>query len=145
MTPQTDRAGAPAPFELTEPDDAAYAAYSANFGPYNRRHGGLEAQTFSLILRGPDGAIVAGGRGYVYLGALELRGLWVDEGRRGRGEGARLLAAIEDEARRRGASKAMLYTYSWQAEAFYAARGYRPYGRFDFPDGPYRVDMEKAL
>ena len=74
-----------------------------------------------------------------------MRGLWVDPDLRGSGIGRRLLMAIEDEARRRGAKAAMLYTYSWQAEPFYAAQGYRTYARFDFPDGHYRVDMKKVL
>ena len=131
-------------FEIVAPDDEVYADYAARFGDYNRQAAGWTVETFSVVLR-PGDMIVAGGRGHVYLGALEVRGLWVDEALRGEGIGARLLDAIEDEARRRGARKAMLYTYSWQAEGFYEARGYRTYGRFDFPDGHHRVDMEKTL
>ena len=52
---------------------------------------------------------------------------------------------VEREARVRGASKAMLYTYSWQAEGFYTSLSYRAYARFDFPKGHYRVDMQKTL
>ncbi len=92
-----------------------------------------------------DGKIIAGGRGYVFLGALEVRGLWIDAALRGTGIGSRHLRGIEDEARRRGATRAMLYTYSWQAEGFYLRHGYRVYARFDFPDGPQRIDMEKPL
>lgn len=131
-------------FDCVEPDDAVYADYAARFGAYNADHASLQTQTFSLILRDGD-HITAGGRGHVYLGALEVRGLWVDDVLRGQGIGSKLLVAIEQEARRRGARKAMLYTYSWQAEAFYARHGYETYARFDFPDGPYRVDMQKAL
>lgn len=43
------------------------------------------------------------------------------------------------------ASKAMLYIYSWLAEAFCKSHGYREFGRFDFPEGPYRIDMQKSL
>ena len=131
-------------FQCVEPDDAEYADYAARFGTYNSDAGGWQVQTFSMILR-RDGAIVAGGRGHIYLGALEVRGLWVDAPLRGTGIGAALLGAIEDEARRRGASKAMLYTYSWQAEPFYRRHGYREYARFDFPAGHYRIDMDKDL
>ncbi|MCL6284252.1 GNAT family N-acetyltransferase [Ruegeria sp. 2012CJ41-6] len=131
-------------FECIEPDEDAYADYSARFGQYNQDGSGWRVQTFSLILR--DGErIIAGGRGHVYLGALEVRGLWVDDLLRGQGVGSDLFRAIEQEAKRRGATKAMLYTYSWQAEAFYEAYGYKEFARFDFPKGHYRVDMQKAL
>ena len=130
--------------ECVEPDDEAYADYGSRFGPYNKRAAGYHVQTFSMVRR-ENGRIRAAGRGHVYLGALEVRGLWVDEDLRGEGVGRALLRAIEDEARRRGASRAMLYTYSWQAEGFYRAEGYETYARFDFPDGPYRIDMAKDL
>jgi GNAT superfamily N-acetyltransferase len=131
-------------FECVEPDDEAYADYSGRFGQYNKEGSGWLIQTFSMVLR-DNGRIVAGGRGHVYLGALELRGLWVDEALRGLGIGSNLLKAIEQEARRRGASKAMLYTYSWQADAFYRSHGYQEFARFAFPDGHYRIDMQKLL
>lgn len=131
-------------FECVEPDGDAYADYSARFGKYNQDGSGWAVQTFSLVLR-EDDRITAGGRGNVYLGALEVRGLWVDYILRGEGIGSELLRAIEQESRKRGATKAMLYTYSWQAEAFYKRHGYREFGRFDFPEGHYRIDMQKSL
>jgi GNAT superfamily N-acetyltransferase len=76
---------------------------------------------------------------------LEVRGLWVDKSLRGKGVGSEILTAIEGEARRRGATKAMLYTYSWQAEDFYKAHGYVELSRFDFPAGHYRIDLQKSL
>ncbi len=131
-------------FDLIEPDDAVYAEYSANFVTYNAEAAGAAAKSFSLVHR-VDDQIVAGGRGYVFLGALEVRGLWVDAVLRGSGIGSRLLRGIEAEARKRGATKAMLYTYSWQAEAFYLRHGYRVYARFDYPMGHQRIDLEKDL
>jgi GNAT superfamily N-acetyltransferase len=131
-------------FECVEPDDDTHTDYSARFRQYNKEGSGWLIQTFSMVLRDEE-RIVAGGRGHVYLGALELRGLWVDEILRGLGVGSNLLKAIEQEARRRGASKAMLYTYSWQAEAFYRSHGYKEFAVFDFPEGHYRIDMQKLL
>lgn len=131
-------------FECVEPDAYTYADYASRFSDYNTVASGWDVQTFSLVLR--DGArISAGGRGHVYLGALEVRGLWVDDDLRGTGSGSDLLKAIEQEARTRGATKAMLYTYSWQAETFYRFHGYEEFSRFDFPEGHYRVDMQKSL
>jgi len=79
------------------------------------------------------------------MGALEVRGLWVDSHLRGQGLGETILFAIENEARKRGASRAMLYTYSWQAEVFYKRMGYSEYSRFTYPDGPERIDLKKEL
>lgn len=132
------------PFDLIEPDDTVYADYAARFAAYNQAASGGTVQTYSIVLR-QDDTIVAGGRGHVFLGALEVRGLWIDAHLRRHGLGRRLLRRIEDEARSRHATKAMLYTYSWQAEQFYILQGYTTYARFDFPDGPYRVDMQKEL
>lgn len=97
-------------FECVEPDHAEYEDYSSRFESYNREKSGWSIETFSIVKRN-DEAIIAGGRGYIYLGALEIRGLWVDESIRGNGIGSVLLSAIEDEARTREATKAMLYTY----------------------------------
>ena len=99
-------------FEIVEPDDAVYADYSSNFSSYNERQSGWEIQTFSIVSHEGD-RISAGGRGHVYLGALELRGLWVDEELRGQGIGTVLLARIEKEGANRGAKLSWLYTYSW--------------------------------
>ncbi|MEO0681455.1 MAG: GNAT family N-acetyltransferase [Pseudomonadota bacterium] len=131
-------------FDLEEPDDAVHAEVSGRFRDYNAERSGWTVQTFSLVRR-EAGEIVAGGRGLVYLGALEVRGLWVDPSLRGTGLGAALLTAIEAEGRGRGASRGMLYTYSWQAEGFYARHGWRPYGRFPFPEGHERIEMMKEL
>ena len=135
------------PLELVSPDDHEYARYSANFAAYNKALGGLESETFSIIKRDAENRerIVGGGRGQVYLGALEIRGLWVDPDLRGTGLGHRILCAIEDEARRRGATRSMLFTFSWQAEAFYTAHDYTEYARFEFPEGGARIDMAKDL
>ncbi|MEM1237928.1 MAG: GNAT family N-acetyltransferase [Pseudomonadota bacterium] len=131
-------------FELVEPDNEVFADYVSRFAEYNAGLSGWSMQTFSLVQRDGD-RIVAGVRGHVYLGALEVSGLWLDEDVRGSGLGARLLASLEAEARRRGARRATLWTYSWQAQVFYEKQGYREYGRFNYPDGHARIDMQKEL
>lgn len=95
---------------------------------------------------GPEGPLIGGLVGEVYLGWLELQVLWVAEDRRGRGLGAALLRAGELRARELGAREAYLDTFGWQAEAFYARQGYAPFGRLeDFPLGSARVFMRKTL
>ena len=61
-------------FECVDADEQVYADYSARFGKYNQDGSGWQVQTFSMILRDGE-SITAGGRGHIYLGALELRGL----------------------------------------------------------------------
>ena len=131
-------------FRMEEPDEAVYADYSSRFSSYNERSSGWRIQTFSFVSHDGD-RISAGGRGHVYLGALEIRGLWVDEELRGQGIGTELLIRIEKEGANRGAKLSWLYTYSWQAEDFYARQGYEPYAKLQFPAGQYRVDMSKNL
>lgn len=130
--------------ELIDPDDDVYAEYSANFSAYNAAHSTWDWQSYSCVIHN-EGQFVAGGRGIINMGALEVRGLWVDQALRGQGIGRKLLIAIEDEARKRGALRAMLFTYSFQAEAFYRRMGYEKFAEFDYPDGPKRIDMKKEL
>lgn len=130
--------------ELVDPDRETYEELSSRFAGYNASRSTWDWRSFSYVVR-DEGKIVAGGRGITNMGALEVRALWVDEGLRGQGIGEKLLTAIEDEARRRGASRAMLYTFTWQAERFYERMGYSVFSRFAFPDGPERIDMQKEL
>lgn len=63
-----------------------------------------------------------GGRGYIEL-------LWVRDGQRCHGLGARLLATTEAEIVRRGCERTALSTHSFQAPDFYARFGYTECGR----------------
>ena len=130
--------------EFVDPDDQVYADYSDNFSAYNAANSTWNWKSYSCVVRS-DGQIVAGGRGIINMGALEVRGLWVEEALRDKGMGRELLVAIEDEARKRGATRAMLFTYSFQAEKFYKRMGYETFSQFEYPDGPKRIDMKKEL
>lgn len=124
-------------FETVEPDDAVYAEIARRFDRENRRHTNWNWTSFSLALR-RESRIVAAGRGVTNLGLVEIRGLWVDPEMRRLGIGRRLLAAIEEEAVRRGCSRAALDTYDWQAPQFYLAQGYREWGCLEMPNGTVR-------
>ncbi|MEO0913770.1 MAG: GNAT family N-acetyltransferase, partial [Pseudomonadota bacterium] len=64
---------------------------------------------------------------------------------RSRGLGRRLMGEIEREAAARGAGRALLDTYSWQAEEFYAGLGYGELARVAYPAGAERIYMVKDL
>lgn len=131
-------------FEIVEPDDEVYVDIARRFGRENRRHADWDWTSFSLVQR-EGGRIVAAGRGITNMGLVEIRGLWVDPDRRGRGIGRRLLAAVEAEAVRRGCTRAGLDTYSWQAPDFYLRLGYRIHGTLDYPNGTKRHFLVKEL
>jgi putative acetyltransferase len=82
-----------------------------------------------LVVREDDGrAVGCGALRAIDAQAVELKRMWVTPRARGRGIGRRLLAALEDEARRRGFAVAWLETGDRQpdAMALYERAGYRP-------------------
>jgi len=92
------------------------------------------------------GRIVAGICGNTWGGTCELRQFWVETSRRGRGLGTQLLDAAEREAIRRGCTQIVLMTFSFQAPAFYAKRGFAAIASIDgHPQGHRNVLMRKVL
>ncbi len=72
--------------------------------------------------------------------------MWVEEDLRGRGLGAGLLEAAEEQARRRGCRWSKLNTWDFQAPVFYQRCGYQEYGReVDYPPGNTNFLLRKDL
>lgn len=93
-----------------------------------------------------DDRIVAGICGNTWGGTCELRQFWVEEGRRHRGLGTKLLDAAEQEAQRRGCTQMVLTTFSFQAPAFYKARGFEVVAAIsNHPRGHQNLLMRKRL
>src|SRR5687767_1749979 len=110
------------------------------------RTGIANGEELAIFVRGDEGEIRAGLYGWTWSGWLEIRTLWVREAERGRGIGSRLLAAAEEEARRRGCHTAILETHSFQAPDFYRMRGYRAYAELDgYPTGHSKILFRKRL
>ena len=110
------------------------------------RTGVADGEELAIFVRGDEGEIRAGLYGWTWSGWLEIRTLWVREEERGRGLGGRLLAAAEEEARRRGAHTAILETHSFQAPAFYRKHGYAVYAELDgYPTGHSKIFFRKRL
>lgn len=130
---------------VLEPGDEAYAELNARLVAFNRQQVDWSDQTFTVVLRDEDGAIRGGARGFLRMGAVEVRGVWLDPDLRRTGLGRRLIERLEQEARARGASCALLDTYEFQARGFYEGCGYGVFATFDYPSGLRRFYLTKQL
>jgi GNAT superfamily N-acetyltransferase len=105
-----------------------------------------DGEWLAVFVRDECGRIVAGICGNTWGGGCEIRQFWVEESRRRRGLGTRLLEAAEHEARRRGCRQMLLTTFSFQAPAFYAKRGFETLASVeDFPRGHQSLLLRKRL
>lgn len=105
--------------------DIDLAVVDAGLGDFNDGHPPLhDVRPLHAMARAGDGTVVGGAVGRTWGACCELQQLWVAAGHRGRGLGSHLLEAFEREAVSRGCTLAYLDTFSFQAPAFYVARGY---------------------
>jgi GNAT superfamily N-acetyltransferase len=114
---------------------------------YNLLHAEADNhQPFAIFLRAADNSLMGDLLGGTYWGWLHVDVLWIHETLRRQGYGHALLAAAEEEARRRGCRYAHLDTMSFQALGFYEQQGYQVFGKLDdLPAGHYRYFLKKAL
>jgi GNAT superfamily N-acetyltransferase len=92
------------------------------------------------------GKVKGGISGRTSLGMLFIDIFFLPAELRGDGLGTRLLAAAEDEGRRRGCKSAVLYTLSFQAPGFYTRHGWTIFGEVPCdPPGTRRIFLSKDL
>lgn len=132
---------------VDKPEESAWGIIGRGLQNYNVQQAGEQNfQRLCFALRASNQEIMGGALGELYWDWFHLDLMWVQEELRGRGYGHRLLQAIEDEARRRGARNVFLDTFSFQAPEFYQRHGYRVFGVLpDFPAGRQRYFLTKAL
>ena len=113
---------------------------------YNtEKMGKQKYKRFAISLREGD-KIVGGIVGEVWTTVLFIQLFWMEQKHRGKDYGTRLIKAIEDEARKFGATRSYLDTMSFQAPGFYRACGYEEFGSIDgYPKGVTRHWFTKAL
>ena len=129
----------PAPGDVQYLEDRIYEFNSAATGI-------ADGEWLAIFVRDGDHRIVAGICGNTWGGCAEIRQFWVEEARRKRGLGARLLEAAVQEARRRGCRHMLLMTFSFQAPAFYARHGFEVVAVVDdHPHGHQNLLMRKRL
>ena len=132
---------------VEKPEEAVWEIIGKGLQGFNVQQAGEEQfQRLCFALRSPDQAIVGGALGEIYWDWLHLDLMWIKDEHRGLGYGRRLLLAIEDEARKRGAKHVFLDTFSFQAPEFYVQHGYRVFGELTgFPSGHQRFFLTKEL
>lgn len=116
-------------------------------GEFNRQQtGGATPEYLLATVRNDLGEVVGGLIGATYLGWLQIHAVWLPDELRGRSYGTELMAIAETEALRRGCTRVLLETYSFQALSFYEKRGYTVVTRLaDFPLGGARYALTKDL
>ena len=108
--------------------------------------GYADGAVLNIAARGDGGQLCGGLSGWTWGGCGFIEFLWVRGDHRGSGLGARLLAAAEQEARRRGCDQVAMSTHSFQAPGFYVRFGYHECGRTPaYPRGYDQIHLVKQL
>lgn len=110
------------------------------------KHGYTEVSKFGIFVRNEESSLEGGAYAEAWGGCCQVELLWVAEGSRGQGLGTRLMAAVEEEARRIGCSKIVLDTFSYQAPGFYVKLGFEKVSEVaGFPEGHTYYVLVKPL
>jgi GNAT superfamily N-acetyltransferase len=111
----------------------------------NEKMGKQKYKRLAVSLR-EGNAIIGGIVGEVWTTVLFIQLFWLEQRLRRKGFGAKLIKAIEDEARRFGATRAYVDTMSFQAPGFYRTCGYEEFGSLEgYPGGVTRHWLTKTL
>jgi GNAT superfamily N-acetyltransferase len=130
------------------PDDEDRAVIMDGLRGYNETQAeGSDACPLAILVRDPETRKVVGGLlGRTYLGLLTVERFFLPEVLRRARLGSRILAMAEDEARRRGCTRAVLSTLHFQAPGFYQKQGWEVAARIECePPGHTRFHMTKKL
>ena len=130
------------------PEADAVEVIESGLRAYNEAQAGhSDSRPLAILVRDPQTEAVAGGLlGHTSLGLLRVHQFFLPEGLRRNRLGSRILAMAEDEARRRGCTRAVLSTVHFQAPGFYLKQGWQVAARIDCePPGHTRFYMTKKL
>jgi len=130
------------------PGDDELAVITEGLRAYNEAQAGVsDARALAILVRNPETENVVGGLwGRTSLGLLRVERFFLPEDLRRGGLGSRILAMAEEEARRRGCTRAVLSTIHFQAPGFYAKQGWEVAAWLECePPGHTRFHMTKKL
>lgn len=100
----------------------------------------------NLVAKDTSDVTVGGCVGRIYLSALYIEFLWVEDAHRKHGLGTQLLDRAEQLAKEKGCSIIHLDTFSFQAPDFYKKNGFEVFGILGgYPDGIKRYYLKKTL
>jgi GNAT superfamily N-acetyltransferase len=129
-------------------DPSAEAVIRDGLSGYNLEKAGYRDQRpLAVLVCDPDsGEPVGGIIGRTSMGLLFIDRFFLPEAMRKQGLGSRVIRAAEEEGVRRGCSRAILFTVSFQAPGFYLKQGWRELGRIECdPPGHTRFCMTKRI
>jgi GNAT superfamily N-acetyltransferase len=129
-------------------DDRALAVIANGLAGYN--YGKVAYRDFrplAVLASDPNtGEVIGGLSGRTSFGLLFVERFFLPDNIRGNGLGSRLIALAEGEARRRGCTRAALFTLTFQAPGFYLKQGYEVAAQLECaPPGATRMLMTKRL
>ena len=133
--------------DVCEPKKEDIDFIEAGLREYNRSHTGIEALKKNAVFAKEENEIIGGIIYVCFKPWAYIQLLWVSDDLRGKGYGAKLIKAAEDDARRKGSTKAMVDTFSFQAPEFYRKQGYSEVSRIEgYPiEGSSRIWLVKQL
>ena len=112
----------------------------------NAATGADDYGAISVKVTDDRGDLVGGLTAWTWGGLCGIKMMWVREDARHQGWGAKILAALEAEARRRGCDRVAVASFTFQAPGFYQRYGYRETGRMlGIPGGHADIHMFKHL
>lgn len=132
--------------DTPEPEDEA--VIRDGLSAYNLEKAGYRDQRpLAILVSDPEtGEVVGGLVGGTSFGLLRIDRFFLPESMRKQGLGGRIIKAAEEEGRRRGCSRALLTTLSFQAPGFYKRHGWEVLAQLDGqPPAPTRFLMTKSL
>ncbi|HGY1009650.1 TPA: GNAT family N-acetyltransferase [Aeromonas salmonicida] len=128
------------------PQDEELDALRIGLSGYNTDKAGTHPrERIASFIKDEQGKVLGGIVADIKWGWLHVDWLWIDEGIRKDGWGARLLATMEQYASDKGITKAHMETTSFQALPFYQKQGYTVFGELpDMPPGHITYFLKKT-
>lgn len=103
-------------------------------------------ETINIILKTEDGQVAGGIMCNMYMYALDIDVLWVDEKYRHTGYGSKLIDRAVELAKELGCILVHTTTFSYQAPNFYTKCGFEIYGVLEgFPEGIKMYRLKKNV
>lgn len=113
---------------------------------YNSEFAPNEFELLSVFYKSDDGEILGGLTGKTFWDWLHIEYLWIDESKRNKDIGSKIMLAAEKEAVKRGCVASTLDTFSFQALGFYKKLGYSVVGNLSGYLGKHeRYYLQKKL